>query len=352
MSINMIRTFCLIIFLGFSLLSYAQKDLRKGYIITNSGDTLSGMINFQGDIKNSKECVFYPEKDKKEEFHPFDIYGYRFEGGKYYVSKFTEEDEKQIFAEYLVRGQKDLFYYRDNIGNHYLLSKNDSVLIEIPYEEKVVTIDGKTYLQESKEHIGFLKSYFSDCPSVYREIEIMKKPDKNNMISITKKYHDEICGENSCIVYKKNKIPVKFAVEPRLEMTHFKGETGFFNQYGGLIYLWLPESNENLYFKTGFLYSKYENDISLYKVPLRFEYVFPYKVFRPKFDLGLNTYFSQNQAYSEGLALTLAASGGFLVRITKFMYADIDIETDIIQFTFDTGFLISHSFGFGIFVMF
>jgi hypothetical protein len=348
------KTLIFLIFLSFFLSSYSQKDLRNAYVITNSKDTLVGMISFQSDMKNSTECLFFPETEVKEEFHPFDIMGYRFADGKYYVSKYVEEADttNKIFAEYLVRGLKDLFYFRDMGGFHYLISKNDSTLINIPYKDELITIDGKQYLHESTKHIGLLKTYFSDCPSLFDEIDNMKKPDKKNLISITKKYNDKVCGENTCIIYKKKRMPLRLAFEPRFEISKFKGQSTYSNHYGGLVYIWLPVSNENLYLKTGVMYYKSYENTSNYKIPIQFSYIIPYKVIRPKFDLGVNIYSARIPEYLISNAMTLAASGGFLVRATKFMYLDLYFETDILQFKYETKLFISHSFGLGVFVVF
>ena len=335
-----------------SILLNAQ-DLRKGYIFSK-GDTINGILKFQGDIRNSKECILISDRETEKLLLPFEIDGYMFEKGKYYVSKYLVKSDTtlKVFAEYLIKGQKDLFYYRDYTGFHYLINANDSSLIEIPYKQEVVYIDGKSYLRESKQHIGLLKSYFSDCPSIYSQIEKLKKPDSKNLISITKKYHEVVCGENSCIVYKKQKTPLKIAVEPRFELTKFQGESDYFRQHGGLVYIWLPVSNENLYLKSGVLYSKHDNDISMYKIPLQFEYVFPKKIVRPKLDLGVNIYSTKIPNYTQGMALTLAASGGLMVTLTKFMYLNLSIETDILKFTYETEFFISNSFGIGTFILF
>ena len=341
------RLFLLLIFLSITIVLSAQ-DLREGYIYCN-GDTVEGILKFQGDIKNSKECILTSDAESKAIFLPFEIDGYRFKNGKYYVSKYLIKPDTtlKVFAEYLVKGQKDLFYYRNNSGFHYLINANDSSLIELPYKQELVNIDGKSYLRESKRHIGLLKSYFSDCPSIYLQIEKLKKPDTKNLISITKTYHDVVCGENTCVVYKKQKMPFKIAVEPRFELTKFKGESGYFSQYGGVFYIWLPKSNENLFLKTGVLYSKHDNDISMFKIPLKFEYVFPKKIVRPKFDFGVNVYSTKNSNYTEGMGLTLATSGGVMVALTKAIAIDLSIETDILAFNYETDLFISHSLGIG-----
>ncbi|MEN8249745.1 MAG: hypothetical protein ABFS32_12490 [Bacteroidota bacterium] len=341
----------LIIYLSFiSVTSYAQKDLRAGYIITNSRDTLVGLINFRGDIKNSQICSFYFDAETREEFYPFDIIGYKFKDGKFYVSRYVESDGTfiKIFAEYLVKGQKDLFYYRNNSGNNYLLSKNDSTVINIPYFSGPVTVNGKTFQSTTTKHKGFLKYYFEDCPSVLEDIEAIDQPDRKNLTRVTKKYHDITCGENSCTVYSKPKSKFKIAVEPHIDLTYFKGLENNFIQFGGLIYVWLPVSNENLYIKTGYLYSDHEGEDFMYKIPLQFEYIFPAKIIRPKFDLGFNTYFYRTKEYLLEMGATLAASGGISVRVFKFIYLDIYFESDILDLSLQNNpFFIAHSIGFG-----
>jgi hypothetical protein len=348
--IPLLRACLLLILPGFSLLSSAQNDYRKGYIIPNTGDTVFGMINYQGDIKNSEECNFQFETGRIVTFYPADIKGYRFEGGKFYVSRYIVEKEKvtRLFAEYLVRGQKDLFYFRNSGGtSNFLLSINDSSLIRIPYEEKIETIHGKQYMHVSTMHIGFLKTYFSDCPDLFDKIERIKKPELKNMITITKDYHDEVCGENSCIIYKKSRLPVKIGIQPRLEITRDKIFSGSFTQYGAVLSLWLPQTNEKLYFKTGYLYSNPENSYTMYKIPIQFEFVSAEKIIRPKFDVGFNYYKFKNQEF-ELMQFTFAPAAGVLIRASRYLYFDIDFETDLINFSFENKVLTSYSYGAGL----
>ena len=43
------------------------------------------------------------------------------------------------------------------------IEKEDKPLMEIPYEEKVVLIDGREYFSRSTQHIGTLKYYMNDA---------------------------------------------------------------------------------------------------------------------------------------------------------------------------------------------
>ncbi len=350
------KALLLIVLINLILLSNAQKDLRKGYIITNSNDTLQGMINFKGDMQNSVQCEFYADENTNKVYYPFEIKGYRFIDGKYYVSKNVEEDSinHKIFAEYLVSGRKDLFYFRDPSGYHYMLTKNENTLIVMPHKEEIVKIKGKDYLPEPTRHIGYLKAYFSDCPEIFDEIEQIQYPDTKKLIAVTKDYHDRVCGENSCIIYRKIKPKIKMGIEPKFELMQFKGDSEYNDLRGGLVYLWLPEANENLFLKTGFIYGKYLSSYSMFKLPLQFEYLYPGKIVRPKMNIGINyyrfKYLKQKEFQPENLYqnLTFAAGGGFMFLIVKDFYIDANVETDIFTFTFSDGVFLDYTLGLGV----
>ncbi len=348
------RVLLLIALVVFSVLLNAQEELCDGYIISNQGDTISGKLSYQGDIRNSKECILHTEGKVQKKYQPFEIDGYMFHSGKYYISKYIIKTDTilKVFAEYLVKGQKDLFLYRDHSGFHYLINYNDSSLIEIPYKQEISVVDGKAYMRESTIHIGILKAYFSDCPSIYSQIENLKKPDTKELISITKEYHKEVCGENSCIVYQKQKKPLRIAIELRVAPTKAKGQTDFVLQKGGLIYLCVPSYNEYIYLKSGLLYEKYPNSISMYRIPFHIEYLFPKKLIRPKFSIGVNVYSLNSSKNKIWMGLNLAASGGCLIQLSDSFYTDIFFETEFLQCTLDPKFFMSYTFGIGAYFRF
>ena len=79
----------------------AQRDYRKGYIITNQQDTIYGWIDYRGDLRNAKTCSFKKtETDRATDYSPSDIAAYRFIDNKYYVSKNigSAENPKQVFS--------------------------------------------------------------------------------------------------------------------------------------------------------------------------------------------------------------------------------------------------------------
>ena len=202
--------------LTLSLTNQAQHDYRNGYVITNVNDTLFGLIDVKDYRNNSRFCQFIQSlNDSPTIFTQKDINAYRIGVDRYYVSRTvdTGDDQKDLFLEYLIKGQANIYYYRDYLGDHYLIDKQGNSLKEIIYKKEEIVIDHVTRLKESTEHIGLLKAYLSDCPEIFPRIESLKKPDHNNMIALAQDYHQKICNDDSCIIYAQKKPPIRIAAE-------------------------------------------------------------------------------------------------------------------------------------------
>ena len=122
-----------------------------------------------------------------------------------------------------------------------------------------------------------------------------------------------------------------------------KGTTAIF--YGGHLYFWLPNSNENLFLKTGILYSQIVSNVNYIQIPLQFEYVYPYKVVKPKFDIGLNWLVTSDG----GIGLTTLVGGGCYIKMTNFLYLNLDISSDLFHFSYETNFFTSFSTSVGLY---
>ncbi|MCX6285640.1 MAG: hypothetical protein NTY96_00820 [Bacteroidetes bacterium] len=192
---------------------YSQSDFRKGYLVKNPGDTAWGYIDYRGNKSNARKCIFMKDKDgrgKKTAYTPEQIIAYRFIDSKYYVSRNVQNIDKEdhLFLEYLIHGMVDIYYYRDEFGEHYLARKGDGKILPLTNEDKAHYVDGVTYLQESKQYIGMLKFLFQDSPEVSKETESVGLSHKS-LIKISKKYHEAVCTNEQCIIYEK-KIPKVF----------------------------------------------------------------------------------------------------------------------------------------------
>jgi hypothetical protein len=310
-----------------------QTDFQPGYIITIENDTIIGLIDYRGDIRNSKKCSFKPDENSQSiEYNPFEIKGFRFVNGKFYLSRsvLIENSQDSIFAEYLVNGITDLFYYRNLDQDHYLLEKNDGEIFELT-NEKIYGYDddrNTRYIRNSNKYIGLLKVAFSDCVELYPEVDKTELNHKS-LIDVTKNYHDYVCKDQECIIYEKllPVIKIKFAPVINLNLSSIKiGDDSFYSLFnfnksvsisaGGILNISLPRLNNKLstqievltgenYFYGFLKYDEipriYYYDFHIRSVYLNglisLKYTYPKGKIRPIGNLGFSLYHSVHPEY-------------------------------------------------------
>lgn len=314
------------IFLTFFSLN-AQSDFRNGYIILNNNDTVFGSIDYKGNTANAKKCIFKESTNvESKSYSPDEITAYCFTNSKYYISKTVVIGDKseQIFLEYLINGIVDIFYYRDVIGEHYLVDNGTGNLFELKNEEKEVLVNDIRYIKESKEYIGVLKAIFKESPTISKKVETLNLNHKA-LITLTRDYHNEVCSENECVIYEKNLLERKSTIGVIFGLNGmYISETGILadnlkylrnSNFGfelvptfGFYYkVNLPLANERLYFQYEGTYSYLKlttsnsyielvnnltevNDISLkqniFNNLVFLKYEFPKGKIRPTFQIG------------------------------------------------------------------
>ncbi len=306
---------------------YSQSDFRKGYIINNNNDSIYGLIDYKGNIANSNKCVYKKDINSKEqEFTPNDLKSYRFIDSKYYISRplKLDNEETSLFLEYLIDGIVDILYYRDEVGEHYLVDVGDDKLYELKNEEKIVVLNDVKFMKQSKEYIGTLKYLLRKSVTTSQKID--KIPlNRTSLIKIARDYHKDVCSDEKCIIYEKQQpeIVARFGLLVGLnvisvsEMKTFSDEFYYLNnsQFKKLIYpsiglfykINMPGLNEKLYFQYEGTYShqkltstntfldpiyrvNYVNDITLIHNFLNnsgiLRYEFPKGKIRPTFQIG------------------------------------------------------------------
>ena len=267
----------------------AQTDFRSGYIIKSVEDTIFGQIDYRGDLLMSGLCKFKDVDNTITEYSPTDIDAYRFINGKYFVTK--EIDSKKVFMEYLIQGKINIYYLRDNTGDHYYLDKEDVKLVEIPYEEGIKYIDDRPFYYESKKHIGILNYFMQDAPKLKSEIKTIKKPGHRNLIKLAENYHNAVCENEVCIIYEKKDSFIKISITPIWGFTKYKSYDKFANEFGGYIYFWAPRANEKLFFKTGLTYNQFSERgtaLSTLRIPIQFQYIYRAHKLQPHMSGGVN----------------------------------------------------------------
>jgi len=313
-----------LVFIGLlfiSCLIQAQTDFRPGYVIKTNGDTLIGEIDYRIDQLMGRRCRF--ETNNKEIlFTPDDIDSYRFYGSKYFIAQ--PVNGKKIFLEYLLKGKIDLYYLRDEKGDHYFLEKDNSGIVEIPYSEGIKHMDGKDYYYETKKHTLLLNHYMYETPELQKRIALMGKPEHKNLIKLAEDYHNIVCKDYSCITYEKQ-TPIKIDFEVAGGPVAYQDNNSF--QAGILMHLWMPRTSENIYFRTGILSSILDFDSiqsRVYKIPIHLEYNYPKGRFRPIFAYGINI-------YSRHFFPTVAFMGGLNIKLHRSISLGITYDVDFIS---------------------
>lgn len=276
----------IVISISFHLISFSQSDFHPGYYITLEQDTIFGLVDYRGDIRNSKQCVFKKNKSSEEiKFLPGEIHSYRFNEGKYYVSRIIEIEEEyqnldtrtneirkistDVFLEFLVNGIADVYYYRDSNGSHYFIEKEDGKFYELVEHEIRKYVEGVgNVIVKTTKHIGILKATFADYPELQ---DVIDKSSLNHqdLINIASEYHNFMCEGEECIIYVKQLPPIQFSFAPQVNFRYsrlkfinggslddFELRDNLYPSIGLLTKITLPRINEKLAFELGVNFSK------------------------------------------------------------------------------------------------
>ena len=314
-----------------SYIAIAQSNFKPGYIITNTYDSIIGLIDFRTDIMNSQVCRF--KADEKAEvvlYYPGSITKYRFiNEGKYYISHSINIDNKtqQVFLEYLVSGIMNLYFYKDPVSyqEYYFFEDENGTMLQITKKpDEIVDMKFRT----DQRYIGTLNYLFIDYPTIQKNINT-NSFNRGSMINFTKEYHNLTCttGEE-CIEfennYKKHFIKFNFSIYGGLQIFNYNfkenelavfGSTNYlFPMIGGQFSITDPRFAKSLSLLADVSFSnikgrgEYNDGISVYKkykfdaittigrLNLRFTY--PSGNIRPVVECGLSYYHLFNRSSS------------------------------------------------------
>ncbi len=211
---------------GISKQCEAQRDYRNGYIITLQQDTIRGLILHTGVANISKECVFKKNaQDNSVKYKPFDITGFRFDEGKYYISKELplRSGAKSFFAEYLIKGKSNIYYCCDE-DDHYFIEIENGKIYELTEPEKIFGDENTGSYYAPKLYTNKLKVLMKDCNNIDKEIDNTILTHAS-LIKLSKKYHEGVCDSEKCIIFerklKQRKYNYGFDASTSLSKLHF-----------------------------------------------------------------------------------------------------------------------------------
>lgn len=242
----------------------AQQDFRTGIIITNSEDTVRGYLQYM-DNNSFKKCTFKnAHGDKVIDYLPGEISAYRFDNGKYFISKEVplKSGKELLFLEYLIKGKANVYYMRDDI-KHYFIETETKEIIEISEPKELIQNDGGLYVKPSL-YKGKLK-YILPEPAIYSKIEKVKL-DHSSLIDLAKDYHNLVCDTEECIVYEKKEKPisVKVGLSAGISYNSFSFGPEFYTNFsmGKVIGLRLDVHkfrSDHSSVQVGFIFNKFSN---------------------------------------------------------------------------------------------
>jgi hypothetical protein len=314
--------------------SLAQKNFVPGMIVTLSNDTIRGSVLDQTELINSQECHFRDTTGKVVIYYPNQILAYRY-GGNYYVSKQVKigNQAHQLFAEYLLKGERNLYYLRGKKEFNFFTDLSRDTIVNIPYKENFFYRNGIEYRGETTLHKDMLKAYFKECPGLFPFVDQTKKPTFNSLLKLSREYADLNCSTRKPD-YIKDKPRFHFYVEPIVGVTQINdgGGSHRFSHIGANLYFPFFHKAEHWFIKTGVtrIATPYvDGENALVKIPLQVEYMFYGRV-RPKFDLGLSHFIGIVSGFHNSGELTISASAGLLIPITKNIYYDATLNSDFL----------------------
>lgn len=313
-------------------ISFAQSDFRKGFIVTSEGDTLSGLIDYRGDLLMGNQCTFrMSDEEEARVYAPGELREYYFDGGKHYISKKVERGER--FLQILFKGAVDLYYTRYFDKFVYFIDKSGLSLIELPYEESIIEMDQNKYEFKSTKHIGILLHYMSDAPSMQKEIKRLKTPTDAYLLRLVKKYSETVSKGEGYTEYPNNrlKFQIDAGVATGLVMTNTTSVTQQTRnlQHGIYIQMWVPGVNEKVFIRTGIslgwitakkYFEREFEAVNVYKIPIIFQYQYPKGKVRPRLGYGftITNYLPCINTATAGLDLKLNKN------LTISLFADFD----------------------------
>lgn len=235
----------------------AQSGFKEGYILKTPVDTVFGFIEDKSYTYNSLNCNFKISiADPVIHYTPSDIFGYRFNNGKYYISKTIGSE--RYFLEFLLQGKLNV-YFKQTSGskNQYYIDNDLLPTVKLqPLHETHSGDDGNYKINEYSGHNLVLAYYTSDYPPLSEVAMNMRGLDTKSLIQFAETYHNAVCKDESCEIYKKKK-PSAFEFAISFGIVHiFEESTYAFppetSLAGGLIVSFMiPSISESVYFGTG-----------------------------------------------------------------------------------------------------
>ena len=211
----------------FATETMAQTNPKPGFIITNTGDTVRGTLDFRTNEKLSKQCDFWANGESESRtYKPGEIEGFRFENnGKYFVTRrLNIYGEPQLyFAEFLVQGKMNLYCVADKYVEYFFFEREDGEM-ELLANRSLISSSSiqeeMEHQQEARVQYGKVRVLLQNSQTAIKDMNDMDM-SRRKLVNVVRDYHHDVCTDgSSCIVYE-------YKEESDKMKTYFKVLTGY-----------------------------------------------------------------------------------------------------------------------------
>jgi hypothetical protein len=262
-----------------SITAQAQANYKPGYVVLTAGDTLRGLIQARGDLRNSRLCRFRPAEDAPTvDYPPAALRAYGLASGLHYDTRLVplpdsggQRQERLYFLELLEGGKASLYLRRDGADQtHYYLymaSRGPAPVQEL--EKRVVhqIIKNQVFNETQNLYRNTLAEAFRDCLAIQPALPTLEFT-ASSLRSVVRRYN-AYSGGTPAVRPAAKKRPallsgglVAGVARTKLQ---FEGQTSLHNgsfttsasPVGGLyVAAILPDLNENLQLRLDLLYEQ------------------------------------------------------------------------------------------------
>lgn len=218
--------------------TYCQTNYQPGSVITKSGDTLKGLIDYRNWENNPNEISFRLSATSQPiKYSPDIISGFVVNNEEYISATVKAEiSPTQIdqldyrpaiitrtdttFLQVMFRGSKNLFFYSDRIGKqHFYIGQYPDFELLI-YKKYLKEGSRENVVAENKTFLGQLNLYLQDCPEIKSNIN----NTAYNKKSLEKLFNEYYQSTEKKIDYKyvKEKIRLDFGAIAGVSVTKLK----------------------------------------------------------------------------------------------------------------------------------
>lgn len=216
--------------------SFSQVNDQPGLIIKNNGDTLRGFIDYRNWAYNPDKIAFKPNMgDDPAYFKPTDLLEFRVKD-EIYVSGIVQSEVSPvktsrldqdpqpkikidtIFLQTLIKGDKNLLYYRNADGIRNFFTRQDTAFQLLLYKRYIKVQDGKRLVQQMTKYKGQLSLYLNDCSSI--GMKLKKTSYKQNSLTEVFKYYYNCSNSRPLFIKEREKIELEFGVLAGVSLTN------------------------------------------------------------------------------------------------------------------------------------